>query len=115
MAAGVLKLAKELTGARVKGAHVTVTEITDQQVAAKAPKTGRGKRSSNGRIERGQGAARCGSRGKAHQEVATGIELVNEAIAGARHIVMFVRVLLGEGHEQDAIDVLYAKRSKSRR
>src|SRR5262249_45778100 len=53
--------------------------------------------------------------GEAPQQVAVGIEHIDEAIAGTGHIVMHFRVLLCIADEQVAIDVLDAERRKTGR
>ena len=47
--------------------------------------------------------------------MAVGVEHVDEAVAGTRHVVMLLRILLRVGDEEIAIDVLDAKRRVARR
>src|SRR5205807_7718849 len=103
LAVGVLELAEELTGLRVKGANVAVAEVADQQVAAEVAEAGRREGGADGRVERGECPSRGRPRGKTLQEVPAGVELVDEAVAWPGHIVVLGGILFGVGDEQGAV------------
>ena len=73
----------------------------------------RGDGHAPGRVERGDGPARDRrAGGEPLDEMAARVELVDEAVADARDVVVLVGVLQGIGDEQRAVDVLDAERSE---
>src|SRR5262249_49707435 len=99
LAVRVLELTQEAAGLQLKDVDTAVAEVADQQVAAELAEAVRGDRHAPGRIERGQGAARCRPRGEALEEVAAGVELIDEAVAGTFDVVVLFGVLLGVSNE----------------
>src|SRR5262249_28727965 len=93
-------------------ADVAVAEVADQQVTAEIAEPGRSDCHAERRVECGDGSAGGGPRGQAHQEVAAGVELVDETVARAGHVVVLFGILLGQGDEQDAAYVPDAERGK---
>src|SRR5579862_6046701 len=70
-----------------------VAKVTDQDLAAEPAECERGPCHAPGRIERT-------AAGEAAQEVPVGVEDVDEAVPGARDVIVLLIVLLGIAHEK---------------
>ena len=97
----VIELIQEMT-LGVVNIDFAVAEVADEDVAAEAAKGEGRPHDSPGRIQLAAG-------GEAPEQMTIRVEDVDKAVARAGDVVMFLRVLLGIGHEQVAIDVLYAE------
>ena len=80
----------------IERVYFSIAEIANKDIAAKPAKGERRPRDTPGRIQRS-------FTGEAPQEMAVGVEHVDEAVASPRHIVVFCRVLFGIGDEQIAV------------
>src|SRR5207244_5091206 len=87
------------------GVDLAVPEVPDQQVAAEPPEVARGERKAPWRIE--LAAAR-----DAPEQLAVGVEHVDESEAPTGDVVLALAVLLGERHEDPPADRLDAERRK---
>src|SRR5258708_14503130 len=85
-----------------------VAEVADEDVAAEAAEGIRRTRDAPGRIERS-------AADQASQQMAVGIEHIDESVALACDIVVLLRVLLRESDEEIAIDVRDAEGRVARR
>src|SRR6266849_1510431 len=106
LAVAAVELVDEVP-ALVEGVDPAVAEIADQDVAAEAAEGEGGARHGPGRIE-------VPVAGEAPQQVAVGVEHIDEAAARAGDVVVLLRVLLGIGHEEIAVEVLDAERREAR-
>src|SRR6516164_697858 len=94
---GVAHLVKKLAAIKIEGVDVAVAEISDPQGASQRTETNRRLRHAPGRVEL---AVLSESLAKSTIK----LEYVHEAMALARYGVVLCRVLLGEGHENCAVE-----------
>src|SRR5437016_6059239 len=92
MAGAGAEHADQLASVRVEGVDMAIAEIADQEIAGEAPEALRRDRQPPGRIQHVM-------RGEALDEIAAEIELVDEAMAGAVHVVLALGIAEGEGDE----------------
>src|SRR6266699_3252957 len=107
-AAVVSQLAEELAGRGVEGVDPAVAEVSDQDVAAEGSEGGRRQR------HRPRGVEPILA-GEPLQQVAVRREDVDKAIAWPGVVIVFGRVLFGEGDVQVAADVVDAERGEASR
>src|SRR6516164_10544887 len=94
---GVAHLVKKLAAIKIEGVDVAVAEISDPQGASQRTETNRRLRHAPGRVEL---AVLSESLAKSTIK----LEYVHEAMALARYIVVFFRVLHRKGHKKFAVD-----------
>src|SRR5438270_11926124 len=97
-----------MTGRAIVGIDVPVAEVADEDIAAKCAEGGR-------RQGHGPGRVQPTLADEPPEQVSVGTEDVNESVAGARQVVVLVWLLLREGHEQLASNVVDPKRRKASR
>src|SRR5438270_6375254 len=97
-----------MTGRAIVGIDVPIAEVADQDIAAKCAEAGR-------RQGHGPGRVQPTLADEPPEQVSVGTEDVNESVAGAGQVVVLVWLLLREGHEQLASNVVDPKRGKASR
>src|SRR5690349_10601651 len=90
----------------VIGMDAAVAEIADQEIAGETAEPVRGDGESPGRVERTM-------RRDALDQVAVEVELVDEAMAEAPHVVRALRVADREGDEEMTVERLHVERRVS--
>src|SRR5438552_6921094 len=101
----VLQLSEKVTRGRSECADVTIAEISHQQSVAESAKVGRRQGQTPGRVQSATGSETA-------DEIAICAKNVDKPDAGARHVIVTVRILHGKGDKQLAADVANAKRSE---
>ena len=96
---------RNCAGLQVERVDLAVAEVADEQGVAELPEVVRGDGDPVRRVEQPL-------RGEPRDELAAQGELVDEAVAHARDVVVPGVVLLGVGDEQRAVDVLEAERGE---
>ena len=102
----VFQLSEKTTRSRSECADTSIAEISHQQSVAESAKVGRRQGQTPGRVQGATG-------GETADEIAIGAKNVDKTDAGARHVIMTVRILHGKGDKQLTADVANAKRSES--
>src|SRR6266516_3596331 len=102
-AVGVPQGAAEGAGGRVVGVDAPVAEVADQQIAAE------GAEAAAGRHLKAPGRVQDATRGDPREEVAAGVEGVDEAEARPVDLILVPRALLGPGDVDRAAEVLDAE------
>src|SRR5947208_3041186 len=101
----ILAIAEQLPG--IEGVDVAVAEVSDEQVAAEEPEVGRCEGDPPRRVEPPQ-------RGHAPDQMAGGIEGVDEPVPLTRHVVVHRRVLQRVRHVDRAVQIADPERRVAR-
>jgi hypothetical protein len=99
-------LAEEISTLRVVGVDAAIAVVADEQSAAELTEFSRRPGQPPRRVEH---ALRCQS----PDEIARGVENIDETVPGARNVMAPVAVLLSVGNVEEVADVLYVKWSKA--
>ncbi len=113
-ALNILKQASE-SASRVERYNRTAAEIADKQLICVFTERARSERDSPGRVEKWECAASIQTCGEAMEHASLGIENIYQAMSPARSVVVLLRVLLGERHEDHPADGLNIKGGISNR
>src|SRR5204863_4207121 len=99
---------EKTTRSRSECADAPIAEVSHQQSVAESAKVGRRQGQTPGRVQRATGSETA-------DEIAVGAKNVDKPDAGARHIIVTVRILHGKGDKQLTADVAYDIRNETGR